>query len=573
MRNNVMSAPPAKANRSDVSDARFQQPHNASVSIRNNRIDALRSRMLEGESRLPKAQHRRISTASATTASASDAGNDLYTRLMEKKRERDARVESLRKQQMEEELSAWRNHQQRHRRPRVSPPSPECTLEPRLQRERKAMTMRDKANTDTTNSRVVGTSVPTLTAKATSIHVAAGDDKIFDRLYRRSTASSQTANFDSASTSHRSSSATSSVATGMSSRLNDLYNEGVRRNLSRPISEKEEQDRRELNMLLQDPKEFTFKPKTNWTTVRESSLSLPRQGGGLATASSVQRRPRPSTNGRIGIYPRDRSVPEAKVQQQHQLQEIRRQQHLYQQQHEKQRLLQQHLQHPRRLVTPSLPTQKSNTPCTANPGAMKRWPAVMPSPPREILISPPLRLGAAPLRRHDNLDHFPIRSPSPAWQSPPRPIRKCFPSLQPQQQQTDHQQHHFHRQPITPSPTAIRRGFTPLLQQRQQHHHPHQLNNHQQHYHRQHIAPGPAAPPVRFDEPVYLHGSSTKKSTRTDNNGIISELDLLSRILSDSSMASPGEGDTNRGDSTSAENTSTAVSITGSDTKTEYGSI
>ena len=485
-------------NPSDTRGRRVQDRH----AIHTECIPRNRGRLLEGRRCDQQPQPN-----AASAVPNDNTGNDVYTRLMKKKRERDARVERLRIQQMEEELTHRRQREHSHPRPLASPSGSDSSTNSRLLQSSRSK----EQNTITPTS--AATTIRRSAASSQTTSSSNAGESVFDRLYRRSSASAQKSPMDAASTSHNSYSA-SSVASGMSTRLNELYNEGVRRNRSRPMSEKEERDRREMNMVLKDPQEFTFHPKTNWGG-HHNTKRKPRSA---AVAYSPSPRPvdRPKT-GRIGIFPRYRN------QQPKDLEEAQQQQPLLGSSRRK----------PQPKATPLIPKKRLISPKGSSP----YYPMLAESPPREIVITSPLRLGAAPLTKPQaHEDPFaPFHTSSPLqWHSPPQPIRKTV-SPYPQQQATlpasSPSLYRYVKQSLKKVPAKSPRGGYPK-------------------------EPSFVAPTTDFH--------------------------LITRFFPDSMATSFGGGDLDSKDDETEEmvrehegssSSSSAMDTTGSDTKTECGSI
>ena len=409
IRTTVESSSRLKYNKTSAEIHSHFRDLNQEASRKNVPIERIPPSRLDGktrrQSRVLSGQVRKeVGTATVSPA------KDVYTRLMEKKRERDARVEALRLQQQQNEESSIsrrkKEHQQRHQRHRKhstsihqQPVEPEPQKRDTRPRATRTLTktntkVPERSHAPSPHSRRRATRF--VSSRVSDGSTANGDEPYYDRLYRPSNSSSPTTPFDASSTSHQSSSASSSVATGMSSRLSELYNEGVRRNLSRPISDKEEQDRRELNMLLQDPKEFTFRPKTNWD-IRDNistytNTKMSRNASSTSLTIPSRRTDQRHVQGRIGIHPRNRNQPETRKQTQNSFPKP---------------VSENQPRPPRKLVTPSR--------------KLRKLPTVLPPP--EIVISPPWLLGAAPLTKQYRQDPLlALDSSSTAlWHSPPRP--------------------------------------------------------------------------------------------------------------------------------------------------------
>lgn len=200
----------------------------------------------------------------------------IYYRLMEKKRETDAKVEAMRRQKYEEEKKL---RQRRHKSDDSKSGFYERMMEAQRKRDARIEEMR-QAQTKKYSF------TPTIPASPYCKKRSPGHESIFDRLYRTSTASSSAyTTATDTNSSHRSSNASSS--TQMSARLVALYQDGQRRAKHRPKSQTEEEQRRENHLLKQ--KDYTFKPQVVWND--ELVLTHRRQ------------------NDRIGILPRLTPTP------------------------------------------------------------------------------------------------------------------------------------------------------------------------------------------------------------------------------------------------------------------------
>jgi len=170
----------------------------------------------------------------------------LYEREMERKAKKDAKLQKIRKEMMEE-----------------------CTFTPKT------------LNATSSASRTTGTN--------TSSETKGAVDDVYERLYRHAgnvCTPHKVRNRSGSSSIHPSpSSNMSRTGSACSSRIEELYQEGKQKIRSRRLTDEQERALRERRREHQQILECTFRPKTHW-------------------ASRVEH----ADPGRIGISPRDRTV-------------------------------------------------------------------------------------------------------------------------------------------------------------------------------------------------------------------------------------------------------------------------
>jgi hypothetical protein len=187
----------------------------------------------------------------------------------------------------------------------------ERSIQEREQKEAKLQSIRKEQMTEYTFT-------PKLPSSSTSSRTvttnASSSDSVFDRLYRNAGSSSIATptsvqvrkQHSHGRTSHTrqtthgspySSTASGVTKNSATSRIEELYQAGVMKARSRPRSEREEKEARERRRETKELRQCTFRPQINWTRPEDASSS--KQLSMTSSKLHVQ--------GRIGISPREQT--------------------------------------------------------------------------------------------------------------------------------------------------------------------------------------------------------------------------------------------------------------------------